>query len=189
VKLAANATAVFNGLRAEHNAGDGIHVIATSFIASATVRHSVLAHNGGNGATVGPAVDGSISEIVIEDSDISNNSSNGVFASGVGSSFAFAIVRHNSIANNNLLGVSVSTGLGGTGFYSAFVNDNSFADNRGGQTKSDGVNSTLYASRNVFDGGTSTSFAALNGGTVFTYKDNSGVGSFTGSAPIAATGF
>ena len=67
-----NGSAVFDNYRAEHNAGDGVYVVAVSTLAHATIRRSVLSHNGGAGVFAVIPAKLARTQLVIEDSVVAN---------------------------------------------------------------------------------------------------------------------
>ncbi len=183
VSLVGDATAVFDNLRAEHNAGDGVSIAGVTNHASATIRRGVLSHNGGAGvAATTPASGTGRTELVIEDSVVANNAGDGIFAGGLQSGVVEASVRHNSIASNGLSGVSAFIT---TGICRVHVTENTFSDHPINQhVKTDGTGSYVYASRNAFAEG--LVFESINGGATYTFQDNTGVYAFVGTPPFTS---
>jgi len=183
-----DATAVFDNVRVEHNGGDGIYFAAGSSRATATIRRSVLSHNGQAGVAAVLPSKPAFTHLVIEDSTIANNDGDGIFAGGILDGNVEATVRRNTVASNAYSGISAYTG--GVGGIVAFAVENTFSDHPTSHTKADGTSVSVFASRNDFRSGVGTpSFYTVNGASSITYQDNTGAGGYTGTLPLKATGF
>ena len=109
VLVQTDASAVFDNFHAEHNAGDSVRVVAGSDAAYATIRRSVLSHNGGAGVFAVIPSFTAITYLMIEDSVVANNAADGITVGGTAGGQVQAEVRRNSITGNGLSGVSTFT--------------------------------------------------------------------------------
>ena len=80
--LNVNALMLLDGVRVEHNAGDGVLVFSDPAGTSATIRNSVLAYNGQAGVTAFMPPSPATTRIVVENSLLSHNSSDGATVGG-----------------------------------------------------------------------------------------------------------
>ena len=188
VSIVADTTAVLENVRVEHNAGDGVYISAVALRASATIRHSVLSHNGQAGAAAINTASPAGTWLVIEDSAIVNNSGEGLFAGGSSDGPIEAVVRRSTLAGNAYSGISAFTPSPSASIQVDAV-DNTFTTNTTSQTKSDGAYVYVWLGRNEFQHYGYDTYT-VNGGVSYTYGDNSGTFGYTfGNAPIKATGF
>jgi hypothetical protein len=189
VSMVADATAVLDNVRVEHNGGDGIYFAAGSSRATATIRRSVLSHNAAAGVAAAMPATPAVTRVTIEDSVIANNAGDGVFAGGVLDGRVAASVRRNSITSNGLSGISAFAGSA-TGHVSTDAVENTFSDNPTSHIKADGPFVDVFLSRNDFSYGSAdySSYTA-NGALVSTYQDNTGWAGYNGNAPFKLTPF
>jgi len=185
VLVQTDASAVFDNFRAEHNAGDGVFVLAGRTIADATIRRSVLSHNGGAGVFAAIPPSPARTALVIEDSIMANNVGDGVTVGGISTGVVDAAVSRSAISGNGLSGVSV---FATNGFASAEVTENTFGPHPISHTKANSL-AVVGVSRNVFAYANSPAFHTTSGASTVTFGDNTGSGGGFGAAPTVQSPF
>jgi len=181
VLMSTDGNLLMDGVRVEHNAGDGVSAQAAIGIAKASIRNSVMSYNGQGGmAAIRPGATAQTS-VAIESSVLTGNGGDGVFVGSVLGGYADVSLARNTISGNHLSGVSVFDGSG-SGYVYAWIAENQFSSNVNNAVKVDGPFAESDISKSMFDKG--VSFVTLNGGVQKTYGDNSGWGQYAGSAPF-----
>jgi len=183
INLAIDASILLDGVRVEHNTGDGVIVTATSDGATATIRNSVFSYNGEAGIAATMPPHPATTRIVVENSLLSQNSGDGAFLGGISDGQVLAAFRRNVITGNGLSGISAFNSVAG-GVASVDAIDNAFSKNGNNGIKVDGFPSQVFISRNYFaiDEG---AFEKKNGGFLGTFGDNTGN---RGSVPLNTFG-
>jgi hypothetical protein len=127
IVLNADASAVLDHVRSEHNGVQGFAAAPATSDATATVSDSVFVHNAANGiiVTSGPST---TARVHVERSVMSNNGGAGFFefASASGGS-AIAMLTRNAIAHNGGDGIAMSGDS--LGVSNGYVADNAIYDN------------------------------------------------------------
>ncbi len=176
VKTHADATVLLDGVRLEHNAGDGLQVQAVAGDAVAVVRNSVSSFNGQGGIAALRESSPTIVDLTVESSTLANNAGDGIFAGGIADGYVYVALSRNTLTRNGLSGVSIYDGSGATGqpVWGTFA-ENQFSRNNTADVKVDGFSTSIHLSENSF----TTPFGGLtwllaNSGHLETYQNNSG---------------
>jgi len=172
INLTVDASLLLDGVRVEHNAGDGVLVSAPSNGANATVRNSVLSYNGQAGIAAFMPPDPATTRIVVENSLLSKNSGDGAFVGGITDGQVLATFSRNTITGNSLSGISAFNTIT-SGVASVTTFDNAFSRNGNRGIKVDGFPSQVFLSRNYFAADESA-FVQAHGGFFGTFGDNTG---------------
>ncbi len=189
ILVQADANTLIDHTRIEHNAGDGIGIVATAALTVATIRNSVMASNGQGGLAAFRPPGSSLTQVVVEDSILSMNAGDGAFVGGVDSGGVETTFRRNTLARNGLSGVSVFDGASSGLNVEAWLIDNTFVENPTAAIKADGGSAFGISGGNQFTvaGGLFYAFRSVNGGSNFTYGDNTGTP--LGNVPLTSTKF
>jgi hypothetical protein len=186
ISVQADANTLIDHTRVEHNAGDGIGIVATTALTVATIRNSVMAGNGQGGLAAFRAPGSGMTQVVVEDSIMSMNAGDGAFVGGVTSGAVRTTFRRNTLARNGFSGVSVYFGASGSSVV-AYLIDNTFVDNPETAIKAYSLAVTV-SSGNHFTLTSGLTFESVFGGDNITYGDNTGA-SNSNIAPSLDTKF
>jgi hypothetical protein len=173
IALDVDASMLLDGVRVEHNAGDGVFVFTAGTGASATIRNSVLSYNGQAGVAAFMPSALATTRVVVENSLLSHNGGDGATVGGNSDGQVLGLFSRNVIERNGLSGISAFNLAGGVSSVDAF--DNAFSRNGNHGIKVEGFPSQVFMSRNYFavDEG---SVLKVGGGFLGTYGNNSGSG-------------
>lgn len=187
ILMSTDGNLLLDGVRVEHNAGDGVSALAATGTASASIRNSVMSYNGQGGfAAIRPGP-GARTSAAIESSMMTGNSGDGVFVGSIYGGDADVSLTRNTISGNHLSGVSVFDGNGSAGYVKAWLAGNLFSHNVNNAVKVDGAFAESDVSKSMFDEG--ISFATFNKGVQKVYGDNSGWPQWSGVAPFSVGTF
>ncbi len=186
ILMSTDGNLLLDGVRVEHNAGDGVSAQAATGIAKASIRNSVMSYNGQGGMAAIRPGPGAQTSVAIETSMMTGNAGDGVFVGSVLGGYADVSLARNTISGNHLSGVSVFDGSG-SGYVYAWLTENQFSSNINDAVKVDGPFAESDISKSMFDKG--VSFASLNGGVQKTFGDNSGWAQYSGYAPFPVSTF
>jgi hypothetical protein len=174
INLTVGASMLLDGVRVEHNAGDGVLVSSAVTGASATIRNSVLSYNGQAGVAGFMPADPATSRVVVENSLLSRNSGDGATVGGATDGQVIGVFSRNVIERNGLSGISAFNLVSG-GVASVDTFDNTFSGNGNSGVKVQGFPSQVFLGHNYFARDES-SLLKVSGGFLGSYGDNSGAG-------------
>jgi len=174
VVLTVDASMLLDGVRVEHNAGDGVLVSSAVTGASATIRNSVLSYNGQAGVAAFMPANPATSRVVVENSLLSHNSGDGATVGGATDGQVIGVFSRNVIDRNGLSGISAFNLVSG-GVSSVDTFDNTFSGNGNRGVKVQGFPSQVFLGHNYFARDES-SLLTVSGGFLGSYGDNSGAG-------------
>jgi Right handed beta helix region len=190
--VSTDASMLLDGVRVEHNAGDGVFVVPSTSLADATIRNSVMSHNGQAGVAFTMAANPAVTRFAIESSAISRNGADGIFAGGNNTGQIVGVVRRNVIVGNGLSGISAFNLVNG-GQSSVQTADNSFSGNGFYAIKVQGYPSQAYSSGNLFAWYENTFWTSGDLGTgagyQASYGDNTGESKASGPPPAVFSKF
>jgi hypothetical protein len=193
ILLFTDASMLLDGVRVEHNAGDGVYITAMASLADATIRNSVMSYNGQAGLAVTMSASPAVTKFAVESSVLSRNGGDGLFAGGNTTGQIIGVVRRNVIVGNGLAGISAFN-LTNPGQSSVQTADNSFSGNGAYAIKVQGYPSQVYSSGNMFGWYENTFWTGSGGfgagsGYQVTYGDNTGASDAVGPPPAVFSKF
>ena len=175
IALGVDASMLLDGVRVEHNAGDGVFVFSPVTGASATIRNSVLSYNGQAGVAAFMPTAPATTRVVVENSLLSYNGGDGATVGGNTDGQVTGVFSRNVIERNGLSGISAFNLVSG-GVSSVDTFGNTFSGNGNSGVKVQGFPSQVFMGQNYFavDEG---ALLKVSGGYLGSYGNNSGPGS------------
>jgi len=188
IEVGGPASAAIESVRVERNTFDGIRVDGNAVV---SIKHSVIAGNGGSGVHL-DSLSGRAASATIEDSLIADNAFDGItttLVAGAGT-FTDLSAARNTITRNTGYGISVSATL--PGFGTASLTGNLISQNGLDGVWTTGTGARATANGNTFAGnGTGPLMAALHavlGSTIDTVKGADGLPNNSGEQTTAILG-